>query len=241
MRYKGMMQAVILAGGKGTRLAPYTTSFPKPLVPIGDMPILELVVRQLVAAGVERITLAVGHLAELIRAYFSTHELGELIEYSHEATPLGTVGPLAQIEKLDTPFLVMNGDVLTTLDYRALVAYHEAHGGWLTIASYERRVDIDFGILQVNGGHTVVDYFEKPTHTYRVSMGVYVFDPRVLGYIPRGQRLDLPDLVKALLADGRRVVAYPFDGVWLDIGRPDDYARANDVFVQMRDVLVPKR
>ena len=235
------MRAVILAGGKGTRLAPYTTAFPKPLVPVGDMPILEIVVRQLVAAGVTRITLAVGHLAELIRAYFTAHELAEVIEYSHESAPLGTVGPLAQIPKLDAPFLVMNGDVLTTLDYRELIAYHGEHGGWLTIASHERRVDIDFGILQPGGGQTIVDYLEKPTHTYRVSMGIYVFDPRVLAYIPRGRRLDFPDLVKALLADGRPVVAYPFDGVWLDIGRPDDYARANEIFEQTRGALIPKR
>jgi NDP-sugar pyrophosphorylase family protein len=235
------MRAVILAGGKGTRLAPYTTAFPKPLVPVGDMPIVEIVVRQLVAAGVTRITLAVGHLAELIRAFFTAHELAEVIEYAHESTPLGTVGPLAHIPGLDEPFLVMNGDVLTTLDYRAFIAYHHQHGAWLTIASYERRVDVDFGILELGGRHTVVDYLEKPTHTYRVSMGIYMFDPRVRQYIPAGKRLDFPDLVKALLANRRPVVAYPFDGVWLDIGRPDDYARANDVFEQMRDVLVPKR
>jgi NDP-sugar pyrophosphorylase family protein len=131
--------------------------------------------------------------------------------------------------------------VLTTLDYRAFIAYHVTHGAWLTIASYERRVDVDFGILQLGGEHTIVDYLEKPTHTYRVSMGIYMFDPRVLEYIPRGRRLDFPDLVKTLLGDGRPVVAYPFDGVWLDIGRPDDYARANEIFEQMRDVLVPKR
>lgn len=235
------MRAVILAGGKGTRLAPYTTAFPKPLVPVGDMPILEIVVRQLVAAGVTRITLAVGHLAELIRAFFSTHELAEVIEYSHERTPLGTVGPLAQIPDLDESFLVMNGDVLTTLDYQALIAYHADRGAWLTIASHERRVDLDFGILELGDGPTVVDYLEKPTQTHSVSMGIYMFDPRVLQYIPHGRRLDFPDLVKALLADRRPVTAYRFDGIWLDIGRPDDYARANEVFEQMRDLLVPKR
>jgi NDP-sugar pyrophosphorylase family protein len=234
------MRAVVLAGGRGTRLAPYTTAFPKPLVPVGDMPIVEVVVRQLVAAGVSGITLAVGHLAELIRAFFSAHELADVIEYSHEAVPLGTVGPLAQIPGLDEPFLVMNGDILTTLDYRALVEYHTGRRSWLTIASYQRRVDVDFGTLEVGPDETVVDYVEKPTHRYRVSMGVYVFDPQVLQYIPRGQRLDFPDLVKMLLADARPVTTYPFDGVWLDIGRPDDYARANDIFEQMRDVLMPK-
>jgi NDP-sugar pyrophosphorylase family protein len=235
------MRAIIMAGGKGTRLAPYTTAFPKPLVPVGDMPIVEIVVRQLVAAGVTQVTLAVGHLAELIRAFFSAHELADMIEYSHERAPLGTVGPLAQIAGLEAPFLVMNGDILTTLDYRDLMGYHEEHKAWLTIASHERRMDVDFGILKLSGSHTVVDYLEKPTHSYRVSMGIYMFDPRVLEYIPRGERFDFPDLVKALLADGRPVAAYPFEGLWLDIGRPDDYARANEVFEQMRDVLVPKR
>lgn|SRR5512145_1712716 len=235
------MRAVILAGGKGTRLAPYTTAFPKPLVPVGDMPIVEIVVRQLVAAGVTRITLAVGHLAELIRAYFSAHELAEVLEYAYESTPLGTVGPLAHIGGLEAPFLVMNGDVLTTLDYQAFMAYHHQHEAWLTIASYERHVDVDFGILKLGAGPAVVDYLEKPKHSYRVSMGIYMFDPRVRQYIPSGRRLDFPDLVKALLAAGRPVVAYPFDGFWLDIGRPDDYAHANESFEQMRDVLVPKR
>jgi NDP-mannose synthase len=230
-----------MAGGKGTRLAPYTTAFPKPLVPVGDMPIVEIVVRQLVAAGVTRVTLAVGHLAELIRAFFSAHELAEMIEYSHERTPLGTVGPLTQISGLEAPFLVMNGDILTTLDYRAFMAYHGEHGAWLTIASHERRVDVDFGILKLDDRQAVVDYLEKPTHSYRVSMGIYMFDPRVLEYIPGGRGFDFPDLVKALLADRRPVVAYPFDGVWLDIGRPDDYARAHEVFEQLRGVLVPKR
>ncbi len=235
------MRAVILAGGRGTRLAPYTTVFPKPLVPLGEMPILEIVVRQLAAAGFTRITMAVGHLAELIEAFFQCHDVGVTIDYSREPAPLGTAGPLALIDSLDEPFLVMNGDILTTLDYKALVAHHLVRDAWLTIAMHQRPVNLDFGILGVDGEQNVVDYFEKPTQVYPVSMGIYVFDPQVLRYIPRGTPLDFPDLVKRLLADRCPVVVYPFDGQWLDIGRSDDYARAVVTLEQMRDSFLPRQ
>lgn len=232
---------MILAGGKGTRLAPYTTVFPKPLVPIGEMPILEIVVRQLVAAGVTRITMAVGHLAELIEAFFRAQDFGVPIEYSREATPLGTAGPLALLGPFTEPFLVMNGDILTTLSYKALVEHHASRRPLLTIATYERRVTLDFGILTTDPRGRVTDYFEKPTHTHRVSMGVYVFDPEVLAYIPAGAPLDFPELVKRLLGAGRTVEAYPFDGEWLDIGRADDYAKAVEVFGERRERFLPGR
>ena len=235
------MRAVILAGGKGTRLAPYTTVFPKPLVPIGDMPILEVVVRQLHRAGVCQITMAVGHLAELLMAFFGDgSRFGVRIDYSREDEPLGTAGPLAQISGLEDAFLVMNGDVLTTLDYTALVAYHREHGAAATIAMHERSVKIDLGVIEVNDDNRVVQYLEKPTHDYRVSMGIYVFEPSVLRYIERGVRLDFPELIWKLLADNEPVLGYPYDGYWLDIGRPDDYTRAVAEFEQMRDQFLPE-
>lgn len=234
------MRAVILAGGKGRRLAPYTTVFPKPLVPIGETPILEIVVRQLAAAGITHITIATGHLGELIEAFFWCHDVGVPIDYSREHEPLGTAGPLALIEGLDETFLVMNGDILTTLDYKALVAFHALRDAWLTIAIHQREVDIDFGILEVGDQHQVVGYIEKPTQRHWVSMGIYVFAPKILRYIPRGVRLDFPDLVKRLLADRRPVVAYPFDGLWFDIGRADDYAQAVEVFERMRQSFLPQ-
>ena len=234
------MRAIILAGGKGTRLAPYTTIFPKPLVPVGDMPILEIVVRQLRRAGVDHITMAVGHLANLLMAFFGDGtRFGLHIDYSVEDTPLGTAGPLALIDGLEDAFLVMNGDILTTLDYAALVTYHRERHAAATIAMHERSVKIDLGVIEVDEGNRVVGYTEKPTYDYRVSMGVYVFAPTVLRYVQPGVRLDFPELVWKLLADDQLVLGYPYGGYWLDIGRPDDYARAIEEFEQMRSQFLP--
>lgn len=234
------MRAVILAGGKGTRLAPYTTIFPKPLVPIGDMPILEIVIRQLRHAGVDRVTLAVGHLANLLMTFFGDgSRWGLQIDYSLEDTPLGTAGPLASIEGLDETFLVMNGDVLTTLDYTALIAYHRARDAAATIAMHQRDVKIDLGVIEVDKTNRVRQYIEKPSFDYRVSMGIYVFEPYVLRYVQRGVRLDFPELIWKLLADEQLVVGYPYAGYWLDIGRPDDYARAVEEFESMRAQFLP--
>lgn len=235
------MRAVILAGGKGTRLAPYTTVFPKPLVPIGDMPILEIVVRQLRRAGVRRITMAVGHLAELLMAFFGDgSRFGVQVDYSREDQPLGTAGPLALLDGLEDTFLVMNGDILTTLDYMALVAYHRDQQAAATVAMHQRSVKIDLGVIEVNQQNHIVRYIEKPTYNYHVSMGIYVFEPVVLRYIERSVRLDFPELIWKLLANNQPVLGYPYDGYWLDIGRPDDYARAVEEFEQMRRQLLPE-
>jgi NDP-sugar pyrophosphorylase family protein len=230
-------RAVILAGGRGTRLAPYTTVLPKPLMPVGDRAILDVVVRQLQSAGVERVTIAVGHLAHLIQAVFgdgSRH--GLRIDYEEEETPQGTAGPLATIEDLDDTFLMLNGDVLTTLDYRTLIDAHERSGSLLTIATHERSVNIDYGVLHVDDGSRVVGFDEKPTLAYTVSMGVYVLEPAVRAFVPASRPFDLPDLVQSLLDAGERVGAFPYDGYWLDIGRRDDYERAVAEF----DELLPQ-
>jgi NDP-sugar pyrophosphorylase family protein len=229
------MRAIILAGGKGTRLAPYTTVFPKPLVPVGDMPILEIVVRQLRRFGVEHITMAVGHLANLLMAFFGDGaRFGLKIDYSLEDAPLGTAGPLALIEGLDDTFLVMNGDVLTTLDYTALLAYHRQRRSMA-----QREVKIDLGVIKVDETNRVVQYIEKPAFDYLVSMGVYVFEPTVLRYVERGTRLDFPELIWKLLAADQLVAGFPHIGYWLDIGRPDDYARAVEEFEAMRGQFLP--
>ncbi len=234
------MRAVILAGGKGTRLAPYTTVFPKPLVPIGDMPILEIVVRQLRRAGVSQITMAVGHLANLLMTFFGEgSRFSVSIDYSVEDAPLGTAGPLAFIESLDETFLVMNGDVLTSLDYAALIEYHRRRHATATIAMHRRSVKIDLGVIQVDQDNRLVGYTEKPSNEYLVSMGVYVFEPTVLRYVPRGAHLDFPDLVWKLLDDEQLIVGYPYEGYWMDIGRPDDYAQAVEEFEQMRELFLP--
>lgn len=234
------MRAVILAGGKGTRLAPYTTVLPKPLMPVGDVPILEVVIRQLRHYGFDRITLAVGHLAELLMAYCGDGaKFGVQIDYSREERPMGTAGALGLVPDLNETFLLMNGDVLTTLNYAALVEYHRAQGGLVTIACNRRGVHVDLGVLESDSHNRLVEYIEKPTLHYHASMGIYVFEPEALRHIQPGQPLDFPDLIRRLLAEGCDVVTYPYDGYWLDIGRPDDYAQAASDFDRLREQLVP--
>jgi NDP-mannose synthase len=229
------MRAVILAGGKGVRLAPLTEVIPKPLVPLGGMPIMEVVIRQLKAHGFSHITLAVGYMSDLIKAYFQDGaKWGVRIDYSYEAEPLGTAGPLALIPGLDETFLVMNADVLTNLDYRGLVQHHQKQGGLATVSAYHRRVQIDLGVIIPDGAGRILDYVEKPTTTHLVSMGVYVFQPQVLAFIPPGKYLDFPDLVKLLLQAGHGVYYQPFEGYWLDIGRHEDYAQAAAEFENIK-------
>ena len=223
------MKVVILAGGKGTRLKPYTTVFPKPLMPIGDKPILEIVIRQLKSYGFDEIIMAVGHLAELIMTFFNDgSKYGIKIKYTREDKPLGTAGSLALMkDELNEAFLMMNGDVLTTLDFSDLVNCHKRSGAIATIALNKRDVKIDFGVVELDDGSSIVGYSEKPKIDYLVSMGVYVFEPRVLEYIRPNEHLDFPDLIKELISNGETVKGYVYDGYWLDIGRPDDYERAD--------------
>lgn len=234
------MRAVILAGGKGTRLAPYTTILPKPLMPVGDMPILEIVIRQLARYGFNDLTLAVGHLAELLMAYCGDgSKFGVTIDYSREEQPLGTAGPIALVPNLNETFLVMNGDLLTTIDYSTMLAYHRERGALATIACYQRDVKIDLGVIDVDSENWVANYIEKPTYHYAVSMGIYIFEPAILGYITRNQRLDLPELVLNLIKDGKKVNVFNFDGYWLDIGRHDDYEQAIEEFAAHREDFLP--
>jgi NDP-mannose synthase len=229
------MKAIILAGGKGTRLAPYTKILPKPLMPIGDMPILEVLLRQLKRSGVNDVILTVGHLADLLCAFFGDgHRFGLNIEYSLEEHPLGTAGPLSLIKGLEETFLVMNGDVLTTLDFLSLISYHKAKGGIGTIAAHSRNVRVDLGVIQTNQENEIIGYIEKPTYNLYVSMGVYIFEPGVLKYIDYNQYLDLPDLILKLLSNNELVMSYPYDGYWMDLGRVDDYERAVEDFEELR-------
>ena len=234
------MKAVILAGGKGRRLRPYTTVLPKPLMPLGDMPIIEVVLRQLAAFGFDEVTLAVGYLAELMMAYCGDgSKFGLRMRYSKEEEPLGTAGPLALVEGLDETFLVMNGDVLTSLDLAAMVKQHRSSGAVATIATHKRQQQINYGIIESDEVNRITAYIEKPVNHYQVSMGVYVLEPAVLSRMEPGVYLDLPDLVRGLMADGLPVLAYPFDGYWLDIGRHDDYEQAVEEFEAMRAALLP--
>lgn len=233
------MQAIILAGGKGTRLAPYTTVFPKPLMPIGDMPILEIVIRQLKKHGFTKIVLAVGHLSGLIEAYFGDgSKWGVKITYSREDEPLGTAGPLALIDDLEDNFLVMNGDLLTNIDYSDLMRHHLESGALSTVSMYTKDVPISLGVLELNGDGNITDYIEKPTLKYKVSMGIYIFNKDILSLIERGKYLDFPDLIKTLIQKGENVSGYMFDGYWMDIGRHEDYAKVLEEFESVKDELL---
>ena len=226
------------------RLRPYTAVLPKPLLPIGDRPVLDIVMTQLYEAGFGRITVATGYLGELIEAVLTHRNLRQIeIDYLREREPLGTVGALAMIEDLEEPFLVMNGDVLTDLDYGALMEAHVASGAIATIASTTRHVQVSLGVLeceQANGIARLVGYTEKPRLTYDVSMGVYCFSPGVLSYIEPEVPLDLPDLALRLVEAGELVQAWHSDAYWVDLGRSEDYETAIREFEQMRDRLLPR-
>jgi NDP-mannose synthase len=221
------MRAVILAGGMGTRLRPYTTVIPKPLVPIGDRPVLEHIIRSQINAGVEQIDLCVSHLGELILVYLASADIPPSIRlnFHWEDEPLGTAGALATIPDLEGTFIVMNGDVLTTIDYRELIAFHHQQEAALTVAMHGHRVNIDLGVIETDDGF-VRNYIEKPALRYQVSMGIYVYDERALSHLPDGP-CQFPELVLRLLAAGERVAAYQCDADWYDIGTVGEYERAS--------------
>ena len=233
--------AVILAGGQGTRLRPYTTTIPKPLVPIGgDQAILEIELRQLAHQGFDRVTLAIGHLGDIIRAFVGDgSRWGIGVDYATELGPLGTMGPVVAIrDRLPEHFIVMNGDILTDLSYRALLAAHTESLDPLTIAACQRQVEVDFGVLDDRAGR-VVGFTEKPSLRYLVSMGVYAVSNAALArYVP-GEPLGFDRLVLDLIAAGTYPGAFAHPGYWLDIGRPDDYDRANQEFAGRRAQLLP--
>jgi NDP-sugar pyrophosphorylase family protein len=230
------MKAVILAGGRGTRLAPYTTVLPKPLMPIGDRSILEVVVGQLEDAGIVDLHFCVGYLAHLIEAVFESLENRDVnITYVREQEALGTAGPLRLVEGLDNTFIVMNGDVLTTIDYERLIRFHREQENVLTIATRERSIKIDYGLLHLDERSRVRAYDEKPTISSRVSMGIYVMEPEVIELVPENEYFDFPNLVTALLAQGQPVGAYEHDGLWFDIGRQQDYEDAAQVWEDRAD------
>ena len=234
-----MRHAILLAGGKGTRLRPYTTSLPKPLVPLGERSIVEIVLRQLAARGFDGATLAIGHLGHLIQAVVGDgSQWGIAVDYVTEDEPLGTMGPVvANLDHFPDHFLVLNGDVLTDLDYAAVLERHIQRAPAMTIATYRREVPIDFGVLETDGDR-VVAFREKPALDYTVSMGVYGITRSTLAGFVAGQPLGFDDLVLHLLETGARIDAYPFDGYWLDIGRPEDYDQASADVPRLQQVLL---
>jgi NDP-sugar pyrophosphorylase family protein len=226
------MRAVILAGGLGTRLRPYTTVLPKPLVPVGERPILEHILRRLHACGVHTADLCVGHLGELIQLYFSESDSlpADLeLRWHREDEPLGTAGALRLVPDLEGTFIAMNGDILTTLDYEELVAFHESSGATLTVATHARRVEIDLGVIETDGAR-IVDYREKPKLDYEVSMGIYAYNERALAYLPAEGPCQFPELVQRLLEAHEEVASFRSDAEWYDIGTPDEHRRAVEAF-----------
>jgi NDP-sugar pyrophosphorylase family protein len=224
-------RAVVLAGGRGSRLKPYTVVLPKPLMPIGDYPILEVIVRQLAKQGFGRITMAVNHQANLIKAFFGEgSQWGVEIDYSIESEPLSTIAPLLLIADLPDHFLLMNGDVLTDLDFNGFWESHVAADRVFTIAAASRRETTEYGVLHINGDSLLSDFEEKPEKKYLVSMGVYMMSRRVLADVPPGKKYGFDDLMRDCLARKVPVHVLPHSGYWLDIGRPDDYMRAIEDF-----------
>ncbi len=224
-----VLRAVLLVGGAGTRLRPYTFVMPKALVPVDGRPILAIVLDQLAKGGFTEATLCLGHHAGYLKAWLeSAEELPSGLHLSHilESSPLGTAGAVRQVPRPAESFLVMNGDILTTLDYAGFLRAHEASGAALTIATTHRETTTDLGILEFDENDRLREYVEKPLHNYWVSMGIYAWHPRVLDRVQPGERIDLPDLVRRLLAAGETVRVHRSEDYWLDIGRPDDYERA---------------
>ena len=235
------MKAVILAGGKGKRLEPYSTVLPKPLLPIGDFPILEVIIRQLKSYGFSDIVLACGYLGNLIETYFGDGKrFGVKINYNFETKPLGTVGALPFIPKLNRTFLVMNGDILTTLDSSKFLKYHKARNSLATIAVRQREMMVDFGVAEFDDLKHLVKYIEKPTLKYTVSMGIYAFEPEIVNFIPQGTKLDFPDLMNILLKKRKRISVYDSNDFWLDLGRPEDYKKGNEEFEKIKDKIFKK-
>lgn len=234
-----MKRAIILAGGRGTRLRPYTVVLPKPLMPLGEEPILEVIVKQLAAKGFDRITMAVNHQAEIIKAFFGDGSKWKIaIDYSLEEKALGTMAPLKMIRDLPENFLVMNGDVLTDRDYGAFHQTHAAAGSLFSISAARRVQAIDYGVLRVDEAGCLSGFQEKPKTSYLVSMGVYMLNRRVLDYIPEDAPFGFDNLMLRLLEAKEKVSVSVHEGLWLDIGRPDDYHEAIELYEKNRSTLL---
>ena len=233
-------RAVILAGGLGRRLAPYTFVIPKPIVPIGTTPIIEIVLRQLARHGVEHVTIALGHMSEIVRAVAGDGaKIGLRLDYSEEPQPLGTMGPLHLVPDLGENFFVLNADLLTDLDFGELATFHLSHGDPATVATYVKTTRLELGVLETDAQGRVVAFREKPVLRHKVSMGIYAFHRSILQHIPQGQPFGFDGLMAALLASDRPIRSFLFEGQWLDIGIPADYQAAQEEFEQNRERYLP--
>jgi NDP-sugar pyrophosphorylase family protein len=233
------MRALILAGGKGTRLLPYTAVLPKPLMPVGDTPILEIIIRQLKKYNISEIILSVGHMAGLIETFFGDGKrFGVTITYSMETEPLGTAGPIALIPDFTSTLLVMNGDVLTSMNYRNLIEYHKQNKAEMTVGMSTQSYQNPLGYVEHNESNVITNYVEKPVYQHDVSMGIYVMEPKILRYIEKGKHMDIPELVNILIAHKQKVVGYHCNDYWLDMGKHDNYNKVNEDFNNNRSLFL---
>ncbi|OGU70559.1 MAG: nucleoside-diphosphate-sugar pyrophosphorylase [Ignavibacteria bacterium RBG_16_34_14] len=232
------MKAVILAGGKGVRLKPYTTHFPKPLMPVGDKPILEILIEKLKEAEIYDIIITTGHLSEMINVLMGDgSKVGVKIKYSLEDKPLGTAGPLDLLrDDLTEDFILINGDVLSDLNFSEMIKFHKKNNNAATIGSIERTVFVDFGLVKLDSKNMYQGWEEKPTLKYLVSMGIYVLSPLALNCLPKGEFFNIPDLIQALHNNNEKVMGYKHKGYWLDIGRREDYESACKSYNENSDI-----
>jgi len=228
-------RAIILAGGKGTRLKPYTISLPKPLVPVGDQPIIEIIIKNLIRHGFDHITITINHMADIIKAFCGDgSKWGVKIDYSLENKPLSTMGPLKLIQDLPEDFLVINGDVLTDLNLEQFYNFHTSNSNIFTISAFEREEKVDYGVLETNDAAKLINFKEKPINKYKVSMGVYMVNNKVLNLIPNETFYGFDHLMLDLIRTSMPATVKVHDGYWLDIGRPDDYEKAcNDININV--------
>ncbi|MBN1698106.1 MAG: nucleotidyltransferase family protein [Spirochaetales bacterium] len=235
------MQAIILAGGKGTRLYPYTVSIPKPLIPVGDVPIIEIVLTQLAAAGFTDIILALGYMADMLKAYVGDgSKYGVSVTCSIEEKPLGTIAPLKLMsDNLEDDFLVMNGDLLTDIDYKGLYDYHMKQNSKATVATYVKKTKLQLGVIENDGEHRIVRFSEKPVLENKVSMGIYIFNKAIIDYIPDNDYFGFDSLMYDMTEKRDRVYSYEFDGRWFDIGMHEDLVTASEEFLSNRHIYLP--
>ncbi len=234
------MRAIILAGGKGTRLKPYTYSLPKPLMPIGgEMPILEIILKQLKKNGFNHITIAVNYMAKIIKAFFDDGSEWDLkIDYSVEKIPLNTIGPLTLIENLPDNFLVMNGDILTDLDYSKFFKWHVDNKNDISVTTFKRESIIDFGVLKYNENQEIFEFIEKPKYYFDVSMGIYALNKKVIDALPKNKAYGFDQLMIDGIKKKYKIKGYPHDSYWLDIGRNDDYQVANEDYIKNKKKFI---
>jgi len=238
------IKALILVGGKGTRLKPYTTVIPKPLLPVGDLPILEIILLQLKAAGVDEVILAVGHMAHLFESFFQDGaRFGIKISYSYEDKPLGTAGAVAFVlDDLGDDFIVMNGDLLTTLNYKKMFMLHQKRAAAATIATFNREIKIDFGVIEFDSSQMLKTYTEKPSYSFNLGMGVNILNADIASnFLVKDEYLDMPDLMLKIQSQGHAVYCHNEDCFWLDMGSHTDYQEANEVFEKMKNEFLPPK